>query len=79
MNINTEAEPRWLKNIEKLFEFVFKLSFIFVAILSSYIIWYLLFGLVLHSDFDDGSPQQEWCEEYHPDLTYNECSEVAGW
>ena len=44
MSSGTETEPRWLKNLEKVFEFTFKLSFILVAILSSYIIWMLLFG-----------------------------------
>ena len=31
----TETEPRWLSNLEKVFEFSFKLSFILVAILDS--------------------------------------------
>ena len=27
----------------------------------------------------DDPDRGEWCEEYHPDLTYNECADVAGW
>jgi len=30
---------------------------------------------------DDNGPDShsEWCEEYHPELTYSECADVAGW
>ena len=31
---------------------------------------------------DEGSPEDSrsaWCEEYHPNLTYSECADVAGW
>ena len=73
-----ETEPRWLRNVCKVFEFTFKLSFFLVAILSSYIIWMLFFGWALLPD--EGSDlNMEWCEEYHPELTYNECADVAGW
>ena len=75
---SVETEPRWLRNVGKVFEFTFKLSFILVAILSSYIIWMLFFGWALLPD--EGSDlKMEWCEEYHPELTYNECADVAGW
>jgi len=23
--------------------------------------------------------RSEWCEEYHPHLSFNECADVAGW
>ena len=23
--------------------------------------------------------KREWCEEYHPDKTGNECAKIAGW
>ncbi len=29
---------------------------------------------------DEGSDlNMDWCEEYHPKLTYSECADVAGW
>ena len=78
MTIKTDTHPRWFRNLERLFEFIFKLSFILVAMLSFYIIWMLLFGWALLPD-EGPDPYSEWCEEYHPELTYNECSDVAGW
>lgn len=78
MSSATETEPRWLTNLGKVFEVSFKFSFILVAILSSYIIWMFLFGWALLPD-KGPDPNMEWCEEYHPELTYSECAEVAGW
>ena len=78
MSTNTDVEPRWLKNIEKIFEFAFKLSFILVALLSLHIIWMFLFGWALLSD-ERPDPYTEWCAEYHSELSYNECSDIAGW
>ena len=31
---------------------------------------------------DEGSPEDSraaWCEEYHPELTFSQCAERAGW
>ena len=78
MSTDLDIEPRWLKNLERWYEFAFKLSFILVAILSSYIILMLLFGWALLPD-EGPDLNMEWCEEYHPKLTYSECSDVAGW
>ena len=75
---NTDTEPRWLKNLERIFEFTFKLSFILVAFLSCYIIWMLLFGWALLTD-EGPDLNMEWCEEYHPQLTHSECADMAGW
>ena len=65
MSSSAETEPRWLNNLEKVFEFTFKLSFILTGLLIT----------------DDGGPDShsEWCEEYHPKLTFSECSDMAGW
>ena len=78
MSTDTDIEPRWLKNLERWYEFAFKLSFILVAIVSSYIVWMLLFGWALLSD-EGPDLNMEWCEEYHPKLTYRECADVARW
>ena len=44
MSADTEIEPRWLNNLEKVFEFAFKLSFILTGLLSAFIICYFLVG-----------------------------------
>ena len=78
MSTDTDIEPRWLKNLERWYEFAFKLSFILVALVSSYSVWMLLFGWALLSD-EGPELNMEWCEEYHPKLTYSECADMAGW
>ena len=69
MSTDLDIEPRWLKKLERWYEFAFKLSFILVAIVSSYIVWMLLFGWALLSD-EGPDLNMEWYEEYHPKLTY---------
>ena len=43
----------------------------------------LIVDIFMFSDEDDygvdNSDYGTWCEEYHPELTYNECADVAGW
>ena len=79
MSGNVEIEPRWLKNVGRVFEFTFKFSFILTGLLSAFIVLYFLFGGFFISD--DGGPDShsEWCEEYHPELSHRECADVAGW
>ena len=79
MSSATKTEPRWLNNIEKVFEFTFKLSFILTGLLSVFIILYFLFGGAFISDDNGPVSLSEWCEEYHTELTYSECADVAGW
>ena len=76
MNINTEAEPRWVQNKDRILHSFFVLLRIFVILLYVYIVLYV----ILRDDdgeFEDS--RSEWCEEFHPNLTFNECSDVAGW
>ena len=79
MSSGTETEPGWLSNLEKVFEFAFKLSFILTGLLSVYIILFFLVGGAFIPDYDGPDSHSEWCEEYHPDLTSGECADVAGW
>ena len=52
-----------------------------------FIVWMiilaLIFGLVLFiiadEPLDDTKEKTAWCEEYHPNLTFEECSKLAGW
>jgi hypothetical protein len=48
----------------------------FVIFLYAYIILYVFF---LPVDEEPEQSRSDWCEEYHSDLTYGECSNVAGW
>ena len=52
-----------------------------------FIVWIiilaLIFGFVLFmiadEPLDDTKEKTAWCEEYHPNLTFEECSIQAGW
>ena len=44
MSSGTETEPRWLSNLERWYEFAFKLSFILTGLLSVYIMLFFLVG-----------------------------------
>ena len=79
MSTDTDEEPSWLKNLERWYEFAFKLSFILTGLLSVYIILFFLFGGAFFPDDTGPDSHSEWCEEYHPKLTYSECADVAGW
>ena len=79
MSADTEIEPHWLNKLEKVFEFAFKLSFMLTGLLSAFIICYFLVGGAFISDEGGPNSHSEWCEEYHPQLTYSECADVAGW
>ena len=47
------------------------------------IILALIFGfvrfIIADEPLDDTKEKTAWCEEYHPDLTFEECSIQAGW
>ena len=45
---------------------------------------FLVFVILLTEFMEDGSDEEtkerrKWCEEYHPSLTFEECSAEAGW
>ena len=57
-----------------------RLGYLFIVWM---IILALIFGFVLFiiadEPLDDTKEKTVWCEEYHPNLTFEECSEEAGW
>ena len=57
-----------------------KLGYLFTVWM---IILALIFGFVLFiiadGPLDDTKEKTAWCEEYHPNLTFEECSIQAGW
>ena len=76
MSTDTDVEPRSFKKFERYLRIGFRLICWSLALLYLYAILYVVFLP------DEGSPEDSkegWCEEYHPQLTYDECADVAGW
>ena len=73
---HTVTEPRSSNKFERHLRIGFRLLCWTIGLLYLYGILYLVFTP------DDGNHEDtrsEWCEEYHPHLSFNECAEVAGW
>ena len=70
--------PKWAKY----FDILMKLTFNFSVVLMI-MLFLLIADIFMFSSYDDlgadNSDYGAWCEEYHPELTYSECSDVAGW
>ena len=73
-NVNVEKHP--FKNLDRYFRIGFRLICWSLGFLYLYGILYLVF---LPDEGNHEDSRSEWCEEYHPKLTYSECSDVAGW
>ena len=76
MSSSVEIEQRLCKNLDRYFRIGFRLICWSLALLYLYAAMYVVFLP------DEGSPEDSkegWCEEYHPQLTYDECTDVAGW
>jgi len=76
MSSGTVVELRFVKNMLRIFQLAYKPLCVCLCLLYLYGILYVVFspGNVRPEDF-----RPAWCEEYHPQLTYNECADVAGW
>ena len=58
-------------------------------VIRSYLLWGVMpvasifvFGYALElflPDDPESIEKREWCEEYHPEKTGNECAKIAGW
>ena len=76
MSSHTVAEPRLSNKFERYLRIGFRLLCWSLCLLYLYGILYLVFT-------PDESNQEDsktaWCEEYHSQLTYDECADVAGW
>ena len=76
MSSYTVIELRFVKNMLRICQLAYKPLCVCLCFLYLYGILYLVFLP------DDGSPEDSkpaWCEEYHPELTYSQCADVAGW
>ena len=76
MSSGTVIELRFLRNMLRIFQLAYKPLCVCLCLLYLYGILYIVFSS------DDEGPEHsktEWCEEYHPNLTYSECADVAGW
>ena len=78
MTSEADTEPRWLKFFDKLMELSFMFSVVLMIILFVLIIDIFMFADDDYFGADDPS-REKWCEEYHPQLAYDECADVAGW
>ena len=57
-----------------------KLSFLFVCwIIILAIIFGFILSIIKDEPMEDTKEKIAWCEGYHPNLTYEECSKEAGW
>ena len=69
---------KWAKYFDTLMKLTFNFSVVSMVILFLLIIDIFMFAS--KEDYEvDNSDYSTWCEEHHPELTYNECAEVAGW
>ena len=76
MSSHTVTESRSYIKLERYLRIGFGLLCWSLVLLYLYAILYVVFLP------DEGSPEDSkegWCEEYHPQLTYAECAELAGW
>ena len=76
MSNGTVIELRFVKDMLRICQLAYKPLCVCLWLLYLYGILYLVLLP------DEGSPEDSraaWCEEYHPNLTYSECADVAGW
>ena len=75
---SAENLSKWAKHFDTLMKFTFNFSVVLMIML-----FLLIADIFMFANEDafgaDDPDRGEWCEEYHPDLTYNECADVAGW
>ena len=75
---SAENLPKWAKYFDILMKLTFNFSVVLMIML--FLLIADIFMLPSEDDFAaDNSDYGAWCEEYHPELTYSECSDVAGW
>jgi len=76
MSSGTISEQGLVHKIFYLLRLSFKPLCVCLCLLYLYGILYLLL-LPDEERLEDSKPA--WCEEYHPELTFNECADIAGW
>ena len=76
MSSGTVVELRFVKNMLRICQLAYKPLCVCLCLLYLYGILYMVF---LPDDGNHEDLRSEWCEEYHPHLSFNECADVAGW
>ena len=78
MTSSAENLSKWAKHFDTLMKLTFNFSVVLMIML-----FLLIADIFMFADEDafgaDDPDRGQWCEEYHPKLTYNECADVAGW
>ena len=76
MSSSVEIASRSFNKLERYLRIGFRLLCWSLGLLYLYGIMYLVFTP------DEGNHEDkrsEWCEEYHPNLSFNDCADIAGW
>ena len=76
MSRSAEIESYSFNKLERYLRIGFRLLCWSLGLLYLYGIMYLVFTP------DEGNHEDkrsEWCEEYHPNLSFNDCADIAGW
>ena len=76
MSSVTVIELRFVKNMLRICQLAYKPLCVCLCLLYLYGILYMVF---LPDEGNHEDLRSEWCEEYHPNLTYSECADAAGW
>ena len=70
--------PKWEKHFDTLMKLTLNFSVVLMLILFLLIVDIFMFAS--EDDFGADNPDYgAWCQEYHPELSYNECADLAGW
>ena len=76
MSSHTFTEPRLFNKFERHLRIGFRLICWSLGFLYLYGVLYLV---LLPDEISPEDSRSAWCEEYHPELTYSKCADVAGW
>ena len=76
MSYNVGVKKHPFKNLDRYFRVGFRLICWSLGLFYLYAVLYLV---LLPDEEQPEDSRSEWCKEYHPELTYSECADVAGW
>ena len=52
----------------------------FMIFMACFLVFVLLLVVFMENGpNEEAKERHKWCDEYHPNLTFKECSKVAGW
>ena len=52
----------------------------FMIFFAGFLVFVLLLAVLMEDGPNEGAKERhKWCDEYHPNLSFEECSTEAGW